>query len=188
MPPALITRHEAAALSGASPTTVKKAVDQRVIPTRRRRSQSCIEADDVPVLAMLQLLSEMRLPVRHKREVRRWLRASPGSCELELTTGLVVRKVEAVEVAGERARRYAGLRDRWIVRDPAVKGGEPVIRGTRVGVHTLAARIAAGESSEVLAEDFPHISEEAREIAIQYARANPRRGRPSHSAPPARAA
>jgi uncharacterized protein (DUF433 family) len=178
----LITRREAAELSGITETTVKKAVDQKVIPTRKRGSQSLVEVDDVAVLAMLGLLTEMRLVVKHKRQLRAWLRTSGAPLELELTPALVVRRVDEVERTRLRAERYAELRDRWIVRDPEVKGGEPVIKGSRVGVHTLAARIASGESSAVLEEDFPHIPAEAREVAVQYARANPRRGRPIRAA------
>jgi uncharacterized protein (DUF433 family) len=179
----LLSRSEAVAFSGASPTTVKKAVDQKVIPTRRVRSQSFIDADDVGVLVMFEALAGVGLLVRYKRAVRDWLRDSPDVPELELTDGLVVRRLQRVDDARERARRYARLRDDWIVRDPDVKGGDPVIKGSRVGVHMLAARIAAGESEAILDEDFPHIPKEAREVAVEYAQANPRRGRPPRSAP-----
>jgi len=178
----LITRREAASLSGITETTVKKAVDQRVVPTRRRGSQSCIEVEDVPVLAMLGLLGKMRLSPSDKRTVRRWLRSPDPPTELELAPALVVRRVDEIEQARLRAERYAALRERWIIRDPAIKNGEPVIRGSRVTVHTLADRIAGGESDEVLDEDFPHIPAEARDIAVQFARANPRRGRPRRPA------
>lgn len=178
MPPTLITRREAAELSGITETTVKKAVDQRVIPTRRRGTQSCIDLEDVPVLTMLGLLSDMRLVVKHKRQLRKWLRTSSAPAELELMPALIIRKVEDVDEARRRAERYARLRDAWIVRDPDIKAGDPVIRGSRVSVHTLAARIGRGESAEILDEDYPHIPSEAREVAVQYARANPRRGRP----------
>lgn len=177
----LITRREAAKLGGIAETTVKKAVDQRVVPTRRRGSQSCIEVDDVPVLTMFGLLSEMRLSPSRKRAVREWLRTADAPNELELAPALVVRRVREIDDARARAERYAQLRDRWIVRDPAIKNGEPVISGSRVGVHLLAERIAAGDSDELLDEDFPHIPREAREVAIQYARANPRRGRPKRT-------
>jgi uncharacterized protein (DUF433 family) len=141
-------------------------------------SQSCIDVDDVPVLTMLGLLKEMRLSPSHKRTLRKWLRSSDAPPELELAPALVVRRVDEIEQARQRADRYAQLRDRWIVQDPEIKGGEPVIKGSRVSVHTLAERIASGESDEVLDEDFPHIPSEAREIAVLYSRANPRRGRP----------
>jgi hypothetical protein len=36
----------------------------------------------------------------------------------------------------------------------------------------------------VLAEDFPHIPAEAREVAVLYAQSNPRRGRPRRPSPP----
>jgi uncharacterized protein (DUF433 family) len=183
MPEMLITRREAAELGGVSEITVKKAVDQHVVPVRRRGSQSCIELDDVPVLAMLGQLRALRLTPKHKRAVRAWLRASTASAELELAPALVVRKVAEVDRARERAERYARLRDKWIVRDPGIKGGEPVIRGSRVTVHTLAERIAQGEGADVLDQDFPHIPAEAREVAVQFAHANPRRGRPRRLAP-----
>jgi len=183
MPTTLITRREAAELGGVTETSVKKAIDQRVVPARRRGSQSCIEVGDVPVLAMLGALREMHLAPRHKRAVRAWLRAAGAPAELELAPAVVVRKVDEVDRARERAERYARLRDRWIVSDPEVKGGEPVIRGSRVSVHTLAERVAGGESREVLDEDLPHIPPDAREVAVQYARANPRRGRPRRSTP-----
>jgi len=178
----LITRREAAELSGTTETTVKKAVDQKVIPTKKRGSQSWIDVDDVPVLVVLAQLRDMKLAVKHKRQLREWLRTSSGAGELELMPMLVVRKVDDVEQARRRAERYTQLRDRWIVRDPEIKGGEPVIRGSRVSVHTLAERVAQGEAEEILDEDFPHIPAEAREVAVQFARANPRRGRPRASA------
>ena len=179
----LFTRREAAELGGITETTVKKAVDQKVVPARRRGSQSCIEVEDVPVLAMLGLLNPMRLSPAHKRAVRRWLRSSGTSLELELGPALVVRRVDAIDQTRLRAERYAQLRDRWIVRDPAIKGGEPIIRGSRVSVHSLAERIADGESDAVLDEELPHVPAEAREVAVQYARANPRRGRPKRQLP-----
>jgi uncharacterized protein (DUF433 family) len=78
-----------------------------------------------------------------------------------------------------RAKQYARLRDRYIERDPKVMGGEPVIRGTRVPVRTIAALIEDGQSRDVLREDYPHVPEEAYEIAIPWARENPRPDRPA---------
>jgi len=176
--PALITRREAAQLSGTSETIVKKAVDLGVIPTRRRGAQSCIESADVPVLTMLGHLTELRLPTARKRELRRWLRDRHGAAELALTPAIVIRRLDDVERARERAERYVRLRDQWIVSDPEIKGGEPVIRGSRVSVYTLAGRLADGDSDQALDEDYPHIPADAREVATLFALANPRRGRP----------
>jgi uncharacterized protein (DUF433 family) len=178
MPSSLLTRREAAELSGTSELTVKKAVDLGVVPSRRRGAQSLLESADVPVLTMLGHLTGVSLAAAHKRSLRRWLRAPDGPDELVLIPGLVVRRLDDVEHARERAERYVRLREQWIISDPEIKGGEPVIRGSRVSVHTLAARLAEGESDAVLDEDLPHIPADAREVAAMYARANPRRGRP----------
>ena len=130
------------------------------------------------MLAVLSQLGGVRLAATSKRQLRSWLRRHGAPAEFHLTPVLVVRRTDEVEQARRRAERYARLRDRWIVRDPHIKAGEPVIKGSRVGVYTLAARLERGESPSVLDEDFPHIPAEAREVAAHYARANPRRGRP----------
>ncbi|HKG04167.1 MAG TPA: DUF433 domain-containing protein [Conexibacter sp.] len=78
-----------------------------------------------------------------------------------------------------RAEEYARLCDRHIRRDPKVMGGEPVIRGTRVPVRTIAALIEDGEAHDILREDYPHVPEEAYEVAVLWASENPRRDRPA---------
>jgi uncharacterized protein (DUF433 family) len=45
-----------------------------------------------------------------------------------------------------------------IVRDPAVMGGEAVIRGTRVLVRTVLASLAEGATQEEVLRDFPTLT------------------------------
>lgn len=78
-----------------------------------------------------------------------------------------------------RAEEYARLRDQYIQRDPEIMGGEPVIRGTRVPVRTIAALIEDGESHDILREDCPHVPEDAYEVAVLRVRENPRPSRPA---------
>ena len=54
----------------------------------------------------------------------------------------------------------------YIVRDPKVCGGEPVVRGTRVTLRTVMASLAEGSTIEEILADFPMLSEEAA-LAIQ---------------------
>jgi uncharacterized protein (DUF433 family) len=49
----------------------------------------------------------------------------------------------------------------YIVRDPKICGGEPVIKGTRVTVRTILASLAEGARIEKILEDFPTLTEEA---------------------------
>jgi len=72
---------------------------------------------------------------------------------------------------------YARLRDRYVERNSVIMGGEPVIRGTRVPVRTVAGLIEQGESREIMGEDYPQVPEEAYGVAVRWARENPRRSR-----------
>jgi uncharacterized protein (DUF433 family) len=85
--------------------------------------------------------------------------------ELALSEALRVTMTEDVAQTIERAESYARLRDRYVERNPAVMGGEPVITGTRVPVRTIASLIEMGETHEVLREDYPHVPEEAYPVA-----------------------
>jgi uncharacterized protein (DUF433 family) len=68
--------------------------------------------------------------------------------------------------------------ERFIEVNPDVEGGEPVIRGTRIPVRRLARRIEAGESREVLRAESDYIDPEAFDVALRWARDNPRPARP----------
>lgn len=45
----------------------------------------------------------------------------------------------------------------------------------------LAKQVEAGETLEVLREDYPNIPDEAFEFSVLWAKAHPRRGRPTPS-------
>jgi uncharacterized protein (DUF433 family) len=72
-----------------------------------------------------------------------------------------------------RAERYRTSRDSWITIDEEIKGGTPVIRGTRVTVYSVLGRVEHGDSVEDLLADNPDLKREAIEAAISYARSNP---------------
>lgn len=55
-----------------------------------------------------------------------------------------------------------------ITVDPAVRFGKPVIKGTRVDVAALLGHLAAGDSAEVLMEDYG-LSRDQVLAAIGYA-------------------
>lgn len=48
---------------------------------------------------------------------------------------------------------------RYIVQDPQICGGEPVVRATRVPVRTILASLAEGATVEEILEDFPSVTE-----------------------------
>lgn len=77
----------------------------------------------------------------------------------------------------ERWDRYRAAR-KAVISDASILAGTPVIAGTRVPVHDVAASVAAGLPLSRILAAYPSLSEEQVELAALYARANPLQGRP----------
>lgn len=60
----------------------------------------------------------------------------------------------------------------YIVRDPKICNGEPVIKGTRVTLRTILASLAEGARIEEILEDFPTLKEEDVLAVIAFAAAS----------------
>ncbi len=80
----------------------------------------------------------------------------------------------------ERMERLAAARE-IVVSDPDVLGGAPVVRGTRVPVHDVAASVRAGLKMDRILAAYPSLDPDKVELAAIYAEANPTRGRPRAS-------
>ncbi|MEQ1795299.1 MAG: DUF433 domain-containing protein [Nitrospira sp.] len=71
----------------------------------------------------------------------------------------------------------------YIVRDPQVCGGEPVVKGTRVTVRTILASLAEGDSTQELLQDFPTLKEEDIRAVVAFAAASAEEDLPLQSVP-----
>jgi uncharacterized protein (DUF433 family) len=80
----------------------------------------------------------------------------------------------------ERMERLAAARE-IVISDPDVLGGTPVVSGTRVPVHDVAASVAAGLPTDRILAAYPSLDANKIELAAIYAEANPTRGRPRAS-------
>lgn len=56
----------------------------------------------------------------------------------------------------------------WVESCPEVKGGAPVIRGTRITVEAVVGRIRAGDSIEDLVAEYPGVPEQAFRAAFDW--------------------
>jgi uncharacterized protein (DUF433 family) len=56
-----------------------------------------------------------------------------------------------------------------IVHDPAILGGKPCIKGTRISVEFILELIETGGTPETIAAKYPHLKREDVEQAIRYA-------------------
>lgn len=71
----------------------------------------------------------------------------------------------------------------YIVRDKAICGGEPVVKGTRVTIRTVLASLAEGASIQEILNDFPTLTEQAVRAVIAFAAASAEEDLPLPSIP-----
>lgn len=73
-----------------------------------------------------------------------------------------------ITVGKGRAMDYS----KFILRDPQVCGGEPVIAGTRVTLRTVLASLAEGAGIGEILSDFPALTEEQVMAVVAFAAAS----------------
>lgn len=56
-----------------------------------------------------------------------------------------------------------------IVSNPAILGGKPVIKGSRISVQLILEWMASGATIQDIIKKYPHLSEEAVKEALLYA-------------------
>lgn len=69
-----------------------------------------------------------------------------------------------------------------IISDPAIMGGIPIVKGTRLPARMLHARITGGDAIETVIEDYPYLDRETIEAAVLYVEAHPEPRQPTASA------
>jgi uncharacterized protein (DUF433 family) len=182
----LLSRREAAELAGVPLTAVNKAIEQKAIRPVKATRGLAIPIEEMAPLVVISRVG-VPLPTRAKRRIREWLITATEQegepHELALSEALVVRWSEEFAAILRDARTYAERRREYIEIDPDVKGGEPVIRGTRLTARAVLARLAGGDSVSDLAAEYPDVDAEAFEAAAVYARTHPLRGRPPRPRP-----
>ncbi|MBY3118825.1 MULTISPECIES: DUF433 domain-containing protein [Rhizobium] len=170
-----LTLTEAGYVLNRSATALNKAVDTGVIRARQRKVGSAVQRllgpAEMRFLLVADGLDKDLTPAGRRRlyDAIRQLsfdahRVSLGEIELDL--GKIDADLET------RLQRLEALRE-WV----DVERGETLIKATRVPVHMVAA-LARGQTVAEIVEDFPSLSREQVEAAIEYAKAYPKRGRP----------
>ena len=59
-----------------------------------------------------------------------------------------------------------------VTKDPEILGGTPVIKGTRVPVHDVAASVKKGIPMEDILAAYPSITQEQAQLAVLYVTVN----------------
>jgi uncharacterized protein (DUF433 family) len=148
------TPAEAAALSGLALKAVHNAIDKRIVeidaqPSPKRARRSLSIAD-----------------VLH-----------PAAKRVKADTLVIVDVEEARKQIAERVRALEAA-EATVVVSRAILGGEPVFKGTRVPVRSIAAMLDEGTSEAEILDGYPALEPRHLALARIWAAAHPRRGRP----------
>lgn len=57
----------------------------------------------------------------------------------------------------------------WIVANPAVLGGKPCIKGTRISVEFVLELLATGATRDEILHAYPQVTADGLAAALQYA-------------------
>lgn len=181
---------EAAVVARVSLRDVNRVIDERILP------ETLISVDNGRYVlgaactlisfyfeSAKRLTSEERLFAIRSTEprLRRWNRAATAALlKADWTVRhdfLTIDLLPFFERSIERLERLDAALELVSVSDD-VMGGTPVITGTRIPVHDVAAATTAGIPVKEILVDYPSLTEEKVELAALYAEANPLRGRP----------
>jgi uncharacterized protein (DUF433 family) len=200
--PTYVTSAEAAFIAGVSDREVNRVIDEHIVPEalvrkddgRRfarlasvyiafyfqtepqltataRRSVLSVLTDELK--ARTSWNEALRLEAGAFARLTGWLRDFRTKDAPYLHLDLLSFVLSAQERSGtvDDAMRHVGT-------DPAVMGGMPVFKGTRVPVETVVASLDAGVPLSRLKKSYPFLTRELAEAGRVYLKVRPRRGRP----------
>ena len=184
-----LTTPEAALAAGVSIRDINRMVDEHILPeesytavgARTFRADACLwiafyreTADRLTADARLRM---MRNKMVHSPDWEGWRH---WSIQDDLLT---VRFDSLWQSVNARLHELAEARQ-LVTEDEEILGGIPIVRGTRVPVHDVAAALSAGTSVNRILEMYPSLNERQVNLAAVYAKAAPLRGRPRRFSPP----
>lgn len=103
---------------------------------------------------------------------------------LEVSVGPLRLSVEKILEPILETMAEVALSRSVVIRDAEIRGGEPIVRGTRIPVYMLAELHAQGVTDEVLLSEYESLTPDLLQQALLYAELHPRAGRPKQSAAP----
>jgi uncharacterized protein (DUF433 family) len=178
-----LTTTEAAVAAGVSVLQINRMIDESILPEdlydtspiRTFRTDACLliafyfkTANWLTANARLETIRNARTRCSSWDE---WRDCTVGDRNLTIRFSDLWKEVDG------RLRRLSEARQ-LVVEDPEILSGTPVIRGTRVPVHDVAAQVDSGIPTERILKSYPSLNASQVELASIYAKAAPQRGRP----------
>jgi uncharacterized protein (DUF433 family) len=176
--PQQFTATEAAFVLQEPVRAVKKALDEGPVrPVLLRKAGAPVRAIGWMDLFYLFAVRNLRSELTPKARLKLYeaLQHTPVEQVREVRFGrLSVVLTDLVEEIERRTRRLSELAEKVEFRGD----GEPLLRGTGIEAHRIAALLEGGMSVGQIKADYPSLSKEQILAAKAYAEAHPKPGRP----------
>ena len=172
-----LSPNEAACVTGVPLKQVHRIIDAGLldgVASGRKRSRA-LRREGLLGLKLAHETTDM-LTLNGRRRLVRYLLDHPRARTARARDVSVDLRTMKGEVS-KGLSTLARARDAMVC-DRAVLSGMPCIKGTRIPAHDIADMLANGDSAEAISEAYPQLSGEQIELAVFFARAYPRRGRP----------
>ncbi|MGO7169626.1 DUF433 domain-containing protein [Rhizobium leguminosarum] len=171
------TPAEAAAVSEIAVKAVHNAIDKRILSTRLSRTSGRALTDDDLLRLKLWYGVGSILSAERRKSLFDAIDQNPHADTVRADDYLIVDVARAREHLAARgeALREAG---KIIHSVKGVVGGEPVFKGTRVPVRTIAAMKLQGAATDEIVEGYPALTARMVDLAEIWVAAHPARGRP----------
>lgn len=172
-----LSANEAASVTGVPLKQVHRIVDAGLLQgaVENRSGTRVILGRGLVALKFAHDTAGVLSPGGRRRLIQRLLERPKAKTVQEDAVTVDVRPMEAAVRRGlttlEKAKKMVAI-------DKEVMGGTPCFKGTRIPVHDIAEMIAGGDAKAAILSAYPRLAAEQIELAVVYAEAYPRRGRP----------
>ncbi len=178
-----LTTTEAAVAAGVSLPQINRVIDEQILPdgwyslspTRTVRTDACLfisfyfeTAGSLTASARLQAIRNALVQDRDWNDWKHYI----------IKDHFLTVRFDGLWKEVDGRLRMLVAAEKMVVEDTEILGGTPVVRGTRIPVHTVAAIVEAGTPMERILKSYPSLTELQVELATVYAKAVPLRGRP----------
>jgi uncharacterized protein (DUF433 family) len=177
-PASALSANEAASVTGVPLKQVHRIVDAGLLEgavENRAGMRVIVGGRGLVGLKLAYETADLLTPEGRRRLIKRLLQRPNARTVEENALTVDVRLLEGVIRRGlnalEKARKIVAI-------DKDVFGGAPCFKGTRIPVHDIAAMIANGDAKSAILKAYPRLTAEQVDLAVLYAEAYPRRGRP----------
>jgi uncharacterized protein (DUF433 family) len=170
-----LTPNEAGYVVGRSKDEVNRAVDKGVIDVqvqkRGKQKTRLFGFAELRYLALESQVHEDLTPTARKKVYNAVRLLAPGAHRVSI--GML--QLELRDIDQQITRRLSNLEQVKELVDAS--GAEPVLRGTTIPVHAIAALVRGQGEAQTL-KDYPSLTAKQVQGAVEYARLYPRSGRP----------